>query len=262
MLQNARSLHSIKIIVLSLLTSILLGILGIIGIFSMVANASNETGDINESGITQPVAYLPLIASNRPCDIGGQTVVNGYPIQDITVLLSAQFFDSLPSVVMTATTNVDGNFCFSDVPPLSSCRGLWYGLGIQQPIITSSESFVSSWSLSTLHRCEEDQTYRDISIELADFEIITPTENLTVSLPIQFDWKRLVESEYYTLFWTQASCQYTTRWYTNTSSIEIAEVPDCFDINQPIYWRIRGRRQYKNGSETVDSHKHIFFLQP
>jgi len=42
------------------------------------------------------------------------------------------------------------------------------------------------------------------------------------------------------------------------SLIQIIEVPDCYAVNQPITWWLRGESEYG----MVSSHEHTFILEP
>jgi hypothetical protein len=131
--------------------------------------------------------YLPIIAQQSLCDISGYATLNGVPTQ--VVLGLGQFIAWTKTTIYTTTTDSNGRFCFSNVPILPSCDNnfgydAYFGFGLEVP----SKVYAAAWSSPMLPRCQATQIYTDIHAELSDITVLTPPDDITVTLPVTFSW--------------------------------------------------------------------------
>jgi hypothetical protein len=223
------------------------------------ANTTAKAEDIRNShdvsiAYTHTV-FLPLLAARKPCDISGWATLNGVPVSGAVFSLGYYFvLGSYAPEVYSTTSATNGEFCFTSVPTLP-CPGFFYMLGGKSVEATLPQGqYARSWGISGLQRCTPAQTYRDLQVELSDISIVTPSDDITVTIPVTFQWTHpSVETGYYEI-------QFGNCWdtiiagYTNT--VVMNQIPACVTAGIPITWWIAER---SNGF--VSSQIHTVTLQ-
>jgi hypothetical protein len=179
--------------------------------------------------------FLPLIASYKSCDVSGDATQYGQPVSNTLFGLSYSTWEGSHFTIYTTTTTEDGRFCFSSVPLLPACRGFWYSVYFGYGLSVLQEDFAAGWATS-LVRCEATQVFTDIHAELSDITVLTPLDNVTVTLPVTFSWiHSAVENGYYSL-------QFADCWPTITAgysaTLTFASLPQCVTAGIPITWHL------------------------
>jgi hypothetical protein len=82
---------------------------------AMVSYAESDLTHI----IYTHTVFLPIIAQHNPCILSGKTTLNGNPTS--VVLGLSQVITSGKTILYTITTDLNGDFCFRNVPILPSC---------------------------------------------------------------------------------------------------------------------------------------------
>lgn len=142
------------------------------------------------SALVTSTVYLPIVTLNNvTCDFSGSAVQNGHPASNILVGLNQNDPLTGKFAVYTSTTDIYGNFCFANMPPLTPCDrvtgyAVYFGCGLSLPI----QDYASCWSSGILPRCDPEQTYNQLQADLSDIAVFTPSDNITATLPITFSW--------------------------------------------------------------------------
>jgi len=237
----------------------LLAVVGIVLILSILGASAKALAEDFESSSSVSTAYthtafLPLIASQKQCDISGRATLNGVPVSGALFSLGWYFvLGSYAPDVYSATSTMDGEFCFTSVATLP-CPGFYYTLGGRSIGGTQPQGeYARSWGVG-FQRCDASQVYRDFHAELSDITVITPSDDVTVTMPVTFQWMHPgIETAYYEIQF--GNCSNTLiAGYTNT--VVLNQVPACMAAGMPITWWIA-----ENASGYVASQIHTMTLQ-
>jgi hypothetical protein len=194
--------------------------------------ASYAQSDRTRTIFTNTV-FLPIIFQENPCILSGKTTINGNPTSVILGLY--QVTTSNKTMLYTMTTDLNGDFCFRNVPILPSCDNSYgYAIGFGYKLPVPGPQYASSWTTGLLHRCEASQAYTDIQAELSDVTILSPAENITVTLPITFSWSHpAVVNGSYLLFVGHGACFPINVGYATTY---VFNDPNCEKPGLPVDW--------------------------
>jgi len=231
----------------NILRSIVLGVLGTI-LTLILLDGGSTLSLSNVQATTKDTVYthslfLPFVASTRPCLISGQATLHGQPVAGAVFKLLAQHWEgsSIFEVART-TTNDQGDFCIVWEPDFVGCRAYFYRLVFSlqdQPDLDSKDGYAQFWSKS-LPLCTTSP-YTGIQAELSDIEIITPLDNITVTLPVTFSWRHseMENGRYGIRFYT--ACDFPEQIDVGfTKTAVITEVSDCVATGEPVSWFVTG----------------------
>lgn len=177
--------------------------------------------------------FIPILVQENPCILSGKTTLNGNPTS--VVLGLSQVTALNKTMLYTVTSDLNGNFCFRDVPILPSCdysNGYAVSFGHKLPV--PGPQYASSWDTGLLHRCEASQVYADIQAELSDITILSPADHSTVTLPVTFSWSHpSVANGSYLLFIGHGVCFPVNVGYATTY---VFNNPNCEKPGLPVDW--------------------------
>jgi hypothetical protein len=224
-----------RILAIGTLTSCGVGlILFILGV-NTKAIAEDFQSTSNISMAYTYTVFLPLLALQKPCDISGQATLNGIPVSGALFSLGWYFvLGSYAPDVYSTTSTADGQFCFTSVATLP-CPGFFYTLGGKSISGTQPQGhYARSWGVAGFQRCDTSQVYRDFHAELSDITVITPPDDVTVTLPITFQWTHPgIEAAYYEIQFSNCS-DAIIAGYTNTAVVN--QIPACITAGSPVTW--------------------------
>ncbi len=196
------------------------------------AAAISAKSDLDSTIYTNTI-FLPIIAQQNSCILSGKTTLNGNPASVVLGLF--QVITVSKTMLYTMTTDLNGDFCFRNVPLLPLCDNSYgYAIGFGYNLPVPGPQYAASWDTGLLYRCEASQVYTDIQAELSDVTILTPADNVTVTLPITFSWSHpSVINGSYLLFIGNGACFPLYVGYANTY---VFNDPSCFKPGWPVDW--------------------------
>jgi len=183
--------------------------------------------------------YLPIVVQQLqlPCDLSGHATLHGAPTN--VVLGLSQFITGNKTTIYTTSTDLNGKFCFSNVPVLASCDNskfgqgyaVQFGYGLEVP----SREYAMGWSTPMLSRCQATQVYTAIYAELSDITVLAPHDGITVTLPVTFSWEH-PSANSGSYFLSIGSCSPV---FMGTATTYILWDKSCEKPWLPTYWNIR-----------------------
>lgn len=244
-----------RIVAISLLAAVGIGLtLSILGVSTKVIAKDLKSSPSVSTEYTH-TTFLPLIAVQKLCDFSGRATLNGVPVSGALFRLGRYFvLGSYVPEVYSATSAMNGEFCFPSVATLP-CPGFYYTLGGNSITSTQPQGhYARLWGVAGFQRCDISQVYRDIHAELSDITVITPSDDVTVTMPVTFQWMHSgVETAYYEVQFNTCS-DTIIAGYTNT--VTMNQIPACITAGMPITWWV-----VEHANDYVVSQIHTITLQ-
>ena len=212
--------------------------------------ASSAKTDLADTTYTNAV-FFPIIYQPDPCILSGKTTLNGNPTS--VVLGLSQVITWNKTTLYTITTDLDGEFCFRNLPILPACDNSYgYAVGFGHKLPVPGPQYAASWDTGLLQRCAASQVYTDIQAELSDVTILMPVDNISVTLPITFSWSHpSVINGSYLLF--VGDCFPVNVGHATTYTFNTA---GCYKPWLPVTWYL-----LEFGGGTRHSQMHQIFIR-
>jgi hypothetical protein len=124
-------------------------------------------------------AYLPVVVITPT--LAGRITDHGLGAAEVP--LTVVFFDgNSRSTIRTFETDANGDYSFSDLPPL--VQGQFYTVDY---VNSTDPSRVSSWETRDVYPSDGSNASFG-TVDLADTPLLSPSDGMVVSLPVTFQW--------------------------------------------------------------------------
>jgi CSLREA domain-containing protein len=176
--------------------------------------------------------YLPLII--RPVlGIYGLVTDHGLPVAGVSLALQ-RATGSVWSTLDSAYTQGDGSFAFIAAPSLAV--GQRYAVRFSG----GTSDRLGYWSTRALDTYAAGSTVHIGDFDIANIELLSPSNGSTVSLPHAFQWtpRPAVPSDSYKFFMTDGETYHYSAPLGFVGSFTLTTLPAGFSVSQPYYWGI------------------------
>lgn len=204
------------------------------------ATATSDT----DTGESDQAIYLPLVFSNLPSAVvhaatgtvySGTVTAQGQPVLGTAVNLD--FFDGQSWSTYTTTTDYQGRYLFSSLPPLDNGK-LYYISWLNRSGDASKLGVWACWPVTI-----NTQPYEDYRCDFDVSGVALQNRSATSAFPAHFAWQpRNIATDTYEFNLIDPT-NLATWWWTDpalgyTSSYTLTTLPTNFVPNRPYGWFI------------------------